>query len=57
VARAVQAYLLTLCQIFVLKHVRLLIKEGYVSFQVGIHQSLTSSNIKKRVAEKYYKNK
>ena len=32
-------------------------KGGYVGSQVGIHQSLTSSNMKKRVAEKYYKSK
>jgi len=28
-----------------------------IGSQVGIHQSPTSSNMKRRVAEKYYKNK
>jgi len=37
--------------------VRLLVKGGYVGSQVGIHQSPTSSNMKKRAAEKYYKSK
>ena len=32
-------------------------KGGYVDSQVGIHQSPTLSNMKKRVAEKYYKSK
>ena len=32
-------------------------KGGYVGSQVGIHQSPTSSNMKKKVAEKYYKSK
>ena len=32
-------------------------KGGYVGSQVGIHQSPTSSNMKKRVVEKYYKSK
>jgi len=32
------------------------VKGGYVG-QVGIHQSPTSSNMKKRVTEKYYKSK
>jgi len=42
---------------FVPEYVRLLVKGGYVGSQVGIHQSPTSSNMKKRVAEKYYKSK
>jgi len=29
----------------------------YVGSKVSIHQSLTSSNMKKRAVEKYYKNK
>jgi len=33
------------------------VKGGYVGSQVGIHQSPTSSNMKKRVVEKYYKSK
>ena len=32
-------------------------KGGYVGSQVGIHQSPTSGDMKKRVAEKYYKSK
>ena len=36
---------------------KLLVKGGYVGSQVGIHQSPTSSNMRKRVAEKYYKSK
>ena len=35
----------------------LLVKGGYVGSQVGFHQSPTSSNMKKRVAEKHYKSK